>query len=210
LVVQANGRVGIATQDLTGLLAVGNGHGTKLLVGNGAWANAGIITTGTAQGLDYTDVLVPGMQANAALFRINSLGNVGIATTNIDPAYRLSVNGKIRSKGLRVQTDSWADFVFADGYKLPKLGEVEAFIKAHKHLPDIPNTATVLKEGVDVGDLQTKLLQKIEELTLYAIAQEKKMEELQQQNNALQAMGTELQKLKEEIKWLKENLIPKK
>ncbi|MDQ3290886.1 MAG: hypothetical protein M3Q05_06300 [Bacteroidota bacterium] len=97
---------------------------------------------------------------------IDDNGWVGIGTTNTSSDYKLSVNGKIRAKGLKVET-GWADFVFADNYKLRSLDEVESYIKANKHLPDVPSEAEVAKNGVDLGPMQATLLQKIEELTLY-------------------------------------------
>ncbi len=95
-----------------------------------------------------------------------SNGRVGIGTTS--PAYELAVNGTIRCKQLIVDT-GWSDFVFRDDYKLPPLSEVDQFIKQKGHLPGIPSEAEVKEKGVNVGDISSKLLQKIEELTLYVI-----------------------------------------
>lgn len=105
-------------------------------------------------------------------------GAVGIGTTNPDPFYLLSVNGKIRAKEIRVNT-GWADYVFDNNYHLKPLAEVEAFIKKHKHLPGIQDAATIQKEGVDIGSMQTKMMEKIEELTLYLIEANKKIEALE-------------------------------
>lgn len=106
-------------------------------------------------------------------------GNVGIGTTNPDPYYKLSVNGYVRAKEIRVNTN-WADYVFADSYQLRPLKLVEDFIKENKHLPGIPSAATLQKEGLDLSAMQTKMMEKIEELTLYLIDAEKKIEALQQ------------------------------
>jgi hypothetical protein len=106
-------------------------------------------------------------------------GNVGIGTTNPDPYYKLSVNGFVRAKEIRVNTN-WADYVFADSYQLRPLKQVENFIKENKHLPGIPSAAVLQKEGVDLSAMQTKMMEKIEELTLYMIEAEKKIAELQQ------------------------------
>lgn len=73
--------------------------------------------------------------------------------------YKLSVNGKIRAKEVVVETN-WPDFVFAEDYKLPSLAEVEHFIKKHKHLPDIPSQQQVADQGVNLGEMQARLLQK--------------------------------------------------
>ena len=123
-----------------------------------------------------------------AFFKINSSGNVGIGTTNLSPDYKLSVNGKIRAKEIQVETD-WADFVFEDDYQLRSLSEVNNFIKENKHLPDIPSEKQVKEEGISVGEMNAKLLQKIEELTLYLIDQNKKIEDLQKEVSQLKSLN---------------------
>ncbi len=111
--------------------------------------------------------------------------NVGIGTnTFIDgtDTYRLSVNGKVRAHAVKVYT-SWADFVFEDEYKLPKLNEVEEFIKQNGHLKDIPSAKEVEENGIELGEMNKLLLQKIEELTLYTIGLKKEIEELKAKND---------------------------
>jgi hypothetical protein len=93
-------------------------------------------------------------------------GNVGIGT--MTPSHKLAVNGTIRAKEVIVDT-GWSDYVFADDYRLAPLAEVEAHIKARKHLPGIPSAAEVEAGGVSLGDMQSKLLAKVEELTLHMI-----------------------------------------
>ncbi len=101
-------------------------------------------------------------------------GNVGIGTTN-PGTWKLAVNGNIRAKEIKVET-GWSDFVFYDDYKLPTLQEVENHIKEKGHLKDIPSAKDVEENGVFLGEMDSKLLQKIEELTLYTIQQEKTLE----------------------------------
>lgn len=110
-------------------------------------------------------------------------GNVGIGITNPSSAYKLSVYGDVKAKKLKITIDplQWPDYVFAPAYKLPSLQEVEEFIKKHKHLPGVPSAKDVETEGLDVGDTQAILLKKIEELTLYLIEQNKKIEVLEKQ-----------------------------
>jgi len=70
--------------------------------------------------------------------------------------------------------------VFEDDYNLSPLSEVEQYIKQNNRLPNIPSAKEVEGNGVNLGDMQSKLLQKVEELTLYIIALEKQIKELQQ------------------------------
>lgn len=111
-------------------------------------------------------------------------GNVLIGTVN-DFGYKLAVNGSIRAKEIRVQSD-WADYVFADDYHLRPLAEVETFIAANDRLPDIPSACEIQENGLDLAVLTTKMMAKIEELTLYTI-------ELHKQNKALQARVEQLE-----------------
>jgi hypothetical protein len=106
------------------------------------------------------------------MFIKQSSGFVGIGTT--DPKARLSVNGDIYARRIRVTPDDWPDFVFESTYELPSLQELERFIALHKHLPGIPSAKEVSEQGIDLGQNQAKLLQKIEEMTLYLIEQNKK------------------------------------
>ncbi len=110
-------------------------------------------------------------------------GNVGIGTT--DPQYPLSVNGTIQAKEVLVNT-GWSDYVFDPDYRVKPLTEVAAFIKANHHLPDIPSEAEVKEKGVSLGDMQSKLLAKMEELTLQMI-------QLDEKNKALEKKLAQLE-----------------
>ncbi|UPK72822.1 hypothetical protein [Chitinophaga filiformis] len=117
--------------------------------------------------------------------RIRANGSVAIGT--IDPGTsKLAVEGTITARRIKVtQATTWPDFVFDAEYKLPPLHEVEAYVKVNKHLPGVPSAVEVAKDGQDVGEMNKILLQKIEELTLHLIEQEKKIAAQQEQINLL-------------------------
>lgn len=106
-----------------------------------------------------------------------STGKVGIGTTNLGN-YELSVNGEIRAKEIKVET-GWADYVFLKNYNLPTLQEVEKHIEDNGHLINIPSAAEVEANGIELGEMNKLLLEKIEELTLYIIQQEKAQKQLE-------------------------------
>lgn len=129
-----------------------------------------------------------GYQSNFIATDVNMLsvnGNVGIGTLN-SQGYKLAVNGTIRAKEIRVDT-GWADFVFKKGYQLPTLEEVEKHINEKGHLPNIPSEAEVKAVGVDLGEINAKLLQKIEELTLYTIQLQKDMNNMKSKFEKLES-----------------------
>ena len=107
-------------------------------------------------------------------------GNVGIGTAN--PTYKLSVNGNIRSKEVVVET-GWADYVFDKKYKLKSLEQVEDFIEQNKHLAGIPSAQEIEKNGLQLGDTQKRMMEKIEELTLYVIELNKHIKDLENKTN---------------------------
>jgi len=105
-------------------------------------------------------------------------GNVGIGTSNTFN-YKLAVNGIIGAKEVKVEaTSNWPDYVFGKDYKLLELSEIEQFVKENQHLPEIPSAKEIEENGINVGEMQGKLLLKIEELTLYVIEQQKSIEKL--------------------------------
>jgi hypothetical protein len=106
-------------------------------------------------------------------------GNVAIGTT--DPkGYKLAVNGDAIFTKIKVKTfGNWPDYVFYKSYQLPSLVDLEKFIRLNSHLPGIPAAAEVVKDGIDVVENQAALLKKIEELTLYVIEQNKRINELE-------------------------------
>ena len=118
--------------------------------------------------------------------RIDANGNVLIGkTSQINTAYKLDVNGPIRVSEVVVNTTG-ADFVFDENYALRKLEEVESFIKANKHLPEIEPAKEMQGNGLDLGKMNIQLLQKVEELTLYLIEADKTSKKQNERINALE------------------------
>jgi hypothetical protein len=155
-----------------------NDAGLALIAGQGTAMTK--FSVGTTDGVPFSLIT-----NNTERFYIKSTGEVGIGTTN--PQAKLAVNGDIFSKKVKVTQSGWPDYVFAPAYRLRTLAEVELFIKQQHHLPDAPSAAAVEKDGLDLGDNQAMLLKKIEELTLYLIAQNKKLELLEKEVTQLKS-----------------------
>jgi hypothetical protein len=118
--------------------------------------------------------------ANNTYLTINN-GNVLIAkTSQINTSYKLDVNGNVRANQIVVNTTG-ADFVFDSSYRLPSLSSLKKYIDQNHHLQEIATAKQMQDEGLNVGDNQVKLLQKVEELTLYMIDMDKQLKELQQE-----------------------------
>lgn len=137
---------------------------------NGIW---GIEYNQGAEGLNFWR---PDIVANWALFLSNN-GNVGIGTRYTP--YKLSVDGSIGARLVRVELDTWSDHVFEEDYKLLSIEELEEYVKVNKHLPNVPSEKEVLENGIDLGQTDAILLEKIEELALYIIQLEKRLRELE-------------------------------
>jgi hypothetical protein len=143
----------------------GSSYGGALVTGGLTGESASITTTGSFPLTFGT--------ANTARITIIGNGNVGIGTTN-PGAYKLAVEGKIGAREVNVTTTTpWPDFVFETDYSLPSLESLKVFIDKNKHLPEIPTSQEVETNGINLGEMNTLLLKKIEELTLYVIEQNK-------------------------------------
>ncbi len=118
--------------------------------------------------------------------RIDSVGNVGIGTDDTF-GYTLAVNGTVGVKGgIEIENVSdWPDYVFEEGYELRELAEVEKFIARHGHLPGVPSQSEVDEGGINVGKMDARLLEKIEELTLYVLDMNKRINAIEKENNKL-------------------------
>jgi hypothetical protein len=135
---------------------------------------------GTLNGLAFRERSASGNSVERVYFA--SGGNVGIGTAS--PTHKLAVNGTIRAKEVIVDT-GWSDYVFKPDYKLASLSEVEGAIQRDGHLPGIPSAQEVAEHGVSMGEMQAKLLAKIEELTLHVIAQHKELTAVKQELRVL-------------------------
>jgi hypothetical protein len=117
-------------------------------------------------------------------------GNVGIGTAS--PQHLLHVAGTIGAEEVIVSATG-ADYVFQPGYHLQPLSEVSDFIQENHHLPDIPSESEVKERGLSLGDMQTKLLAKIEELTLHMIEEDKRLHQAEERNETLEKKNRDLQ-----------------
>lgn len=162
-----------------------NGKGLDMFGQDG---KAEIGTVGTNTSLYFTsDGAYHGMIMHGDA---GNQGKIQIGDVSTPGNYRLYVEKGILTEKVRVAvktTANWADHVFAANYHLTTLAEVDRFIQANHHLPDVPSAKELVNEGLDLGQMQAKQMQKIEELTLYMIEMKKEIEQLQAENNKLKA-----------------------
>ncbi|PKV52306.1 hypothetical protein ATE84_4417 [Aquimarina sp. MAR_2010_214] len=126
-------------------------------------------------------------------------GNVGIGTRN--PDMKLTVNGKIHAKEVKIDLSIPApDYVFKKEYNLKSIEEVENYIIQNSHLPEIPSAKEFAQNGVMLAEMNMNLLKKIEELTLYTIAQEKKIKKLEDENKELESLSKRLSEIEKLLK----------
>ncbi|MEF9479821.1 cell wall anchor protein [Chryseobacterium sp. 1B4] len=118
-------------------------------------------------------------------------------------------DGKIKAKEVEVKANVWADYVFKKEYQLRSLENVEKHIIEKGHLPNIPTAQEVLENGINVAEMNSKLLEKIEELTLYSIDQNKQIKhqaaqlnQLQEENKTLKAQSAKIEKLEQQVQQL--------
>ena len=194
MAITSLGNVGIGTTtpisalEVNGDISLARSNKIKFLDAVGGNNRAFIRSTNGENG-DYNSLIFAiGGGHESMIIKANS-GNVGIGTKN--PSEKLTVKGKILCGEVKVVMESTipADYVFqkyytgtsalkAD-YVMPSLEEVEAFTKANHHLPEVPSAATIKEEGLQLKEMTTLLLQKVEELTLYTIEQEKRIKSLE-------------------------------
>ena len=196
--VQDRLNIGVSGAFLYSMLAVNGTDETVTIMGTNpyiqmknAGSNVGYLRANGSDLMLATNSGVTGkviLRANG----INSMyvdqnGNIVMGSTTVAPksGYKLSVDGKVVCEELLVQLSPWPDYVFADDYKLSSLSEVENFINENNRLPGIPSAAQVESEGLNVGQMQKLMMEKIEELTLYMIELQKQNADLQSKVDAL-------------------------
>jgi hypothetical protein len=157
----------------TSLVIWSNSGANNYLVFQPSWGNTGVGT--------YTP--------NAKL-HVNGATLIGGNSDRIGTGYQLSVAGKVICEEVKVQLRAaWPDYVFADDYNLMPIEDLEKSIRQNKHLPNIPAAAQIEKEGISLGDMNKRLMEKVEELTLYLIDLNKKNKQLEERLQKVEQAG---------------------
>ena len=171
IVIDSAGRVGIGTTPVANKALTINGN-----VGFTELANiiGDIQFVNNVKFLDSTSFV--GSIRIGNRLHTNKLIATGSAT--IGNGFICSQNGQVKAKEIVVTLEGWSDYVFDNGYRLMPLGELERYVNANKHLPNIPSAKEVENNGVNIGEMNALLLEKIEELTLYIIDLQKQIDEL--------------------------------
>ena len=193
-----------------------NSGNSPTFLGGANYIDTYVFEMTDANGADPDGGILFGATGNDDVFEnvmtIRGNKRVGIGTTT--PTDMLTVAGNIHGQEVKVTVDAGADFVFNENYPIKKLEEVESFVKQNKHLPEIAPAAEMEANGIELGEMNIKLLQKIEELTLYLIEQNKKTKELEEEKaevetkvesmmGLIKSQQTAIEELKKEINQLK-------
>ncbi|GAB3955452.1 hypothetical protein GCM10028805_43090 [Spirosoma harenae] len=203
---------GLRFTNLTSSSPASVGSVTKFLTVN----SSGDVVLGQTAGLRVAADGADGLwQSDGVNLQNSNEGGVviGKGVTKTPAGYKLYVADGILTEKVKVAVktaDDWSDRVFENGYHLRSLGEVEQFINREKHLPGVPSAADVVKEGVDVGKMQAKLLEKVEELTLYNIQLEKVNIEQYRKLHVLEQSQQQQQTKIDELEQLVKKLLKQK
>lgn len=190
------GYVGINTNSPKEWFQIGNiwtfqDGSTSKVIGYNTYYNGGYkrIMPDQSLGLKFSSdgtfhiVVAPSGSAGSTIswteaLYISNNGNVGIKTTQLQGA-AFAVNGKILAAEVEVEDYPWFDLVFKEDYSLMSLKNLDEFIKKNQHLPEIPSESDIQNTNMNLGEMNTLLLKKVEELTLYILDLNKRIEELE-------------------------------
>jgi hypothetical protein len=182
----STGDVGIGVPYPEGKLHISDAGATQVIIGR-SYSNSGYtaLSVGTSAASNGYSFLQSVQSAGSSWGNIiinENGGNVGIGTSTVAAGYKLSIAGKAMCEELKVQLrGNWPDYVFAKEYRLKTFDELRNFIAANNHLPNMPAATQIEKEGLEVGDMQRRMTEKIEELTLYMLQLQEQCTKLQMQ-----------------------------
>ena len=142
---------------------------------NNTWLNGGAVIWATMEG----DLLFANLPSTGG----SNVTGITDAQIMSSVNMRLGADGILYAKEIKVTLTDWPDFVFSNGFRLLSLAETESYIKENGHLPGVPSAAEVEEKGMNVGEMNKVLLQKVEELTLHVIELQKQIDELKTQQN---------------------------
>ena len=150
-------------------------------------------TTGTTPFLLHANGAMDINNGTDRIFHLGTEGSLELKSGGLQ-TFKVETNGMIRGRRMKLDLNTWADYVFEPTYQLMPLSEVETFVKKEKHLPNVPSEQELKANGADVMEMNKILMEKVEELTLYLIQQNKNTEALKQELEALKAKLAELEK----------------
>lgn len=187
--VNSSGKIDLMTIKQDGKIGIGTinpEHGKIQIYGSGAsegitlWTNSGEMTSRIWINPSQKLFHISRGSDPVKGFTLDNDGNMSVGTLD-NGTHKLAVEGSIGARKIKVEVSEWSDFVFEKSYNLRTLEETEEYINENGHLPEIPSKAEVTENGINLGEMDSKLLQKIEELTLYLIEQNKKIDKLQKE-----------------------------
>ena len=165
------------------------GSAINFIEGNGVsntnvWSLARQTTAGSGDSSLRINYGINNRHDNQSMVTFRSDGNMGVGTSN--PDSKLTVKGNIHVEEVKVDLSvPGPDYVFKEGYDLKSLKEVQNYIQEHGHLPNIPSAKEMEVNGVQLGEMNMKLLEKIEELTLYILNQQARIDKMETQLNQI-------------------------
>ncbi|GGF04028.1 tail fiber protein [Flavobacterium limi] len=197
MIINNIGNIGIGTTTPTGILELQKLN-SNLVFDLNTNGLCKIISKGWNANIDIHTFQTSGAENLNQLY-LNTNGHVGIGTNTTDS--KLTVAGNIHAQEVKVTANAGTvpDYVFANDYKLKTLQEVEAYIKQNSHLPEIPSAKEIEKNGLMLAEMNMSLLKKIEELTLYSIEQNKKIESQSKEIETLKDLVVRVTNIEKEL-----------